>query len=154
MRPLKSILLYFLVEFFIRVTKSRIDHMTWCEMTESEQEHWNKQLCSERSKLKPQKAIFMSDTHLRKKLKVLRNLVMCGMLFINIVWIIVLLTLKIHINDTYKIPDQTLTLLFLFIYAFILLVQFSAMIIHRCTTLIHYVARRGTVEVVSSEDVA
>ena len=65
---------YFLVEFFIRVTKIRIDHMTWCEMTESEQEFWNKQLCSERSKLKPQKAVFMSDTHLRKKLKVLCNL--------------------------------------------------------------------------------
>ena len=113
---MKFILLYFLVEFLIRMTKSRIDHMRLCKMMEREWEFWKEQLCSERSKLKPQKAIFMSDTHLRKKLKVLRNLVMCGMLFINVVWIIVLLTLKIHINDTYKIPDQTLTLLFLFIY--------------------------------------
>ena len=126
-----------LVEVSIRDIKSRIDHIACSEMEESEQEFWTKQL---RSKLEPQKAIVMSGNDLRKKLKVLRNLVMCGMLFINVVWIIVLLTLKIRINDTYKIPDQTLTLLFLFIYNVHGHLA-GPILIHRCTTLTHYVAR-------------
>ena len=93
--------------------------------------------------LEPMKASFMSDTELKGKLKSLRNTVLCIMLLINVMWIVLILTLKIPISETYKIPVQIMTLIFLFIYTIILLVQFMAMIVHRCITLVHYLARVG-----------
>ena len=96
-----------------------------------------------RTTLEPMKATFMSDVELKGKLKSLRNTVLCVMLLINLMWIVLILTLKIPISGTYKIPEQTLTLLFLFIYTVVLLIQFLAMIVHRCITLVHYLARVG-----------
>lgn len=96
-----------------------------------------------RSKLEPVKASFITDTDLKEKLRALRNTVLCVMLLINVMWIVLLFSLNIPISDRYKIPNQALTLLFLFLYTVILLVQFFAMIAHRCVTLVHYLARVG-----------
>uniref|UniRef100_A0A3B5QCS4 chitin synthase n=1 Tax=Xiphophorus maculatus TaxID=8083 RepID=A0A3B5QCS4_XIPMA len=94
-----------------------------------------------------------------KELKSLRNKAVFLYFIINVLWVVATFFLQLIGNDiiSIKIPKfseekniteylkvEPLSLMFLFSFAILLLVQFVAMLYHRVYTLIHVVSYRGT----------
>ena len=63
------------------------------------------------------------------------------MFLINLIWIVLLYSLTFSELEGFNISPQVLSILFLAVYGLIILVQFVVMLIHRLTTLAHYIAR-------------
>ena len=55
-------------------------------------------------------------------------------------WIVFLYTLVFPQLTKYNLPDKVFSLLFLFVFSFIVLIQFLAMLIHRFKSLLHLLA--------------
>ena len=91
--------------------------------------------------LKPESANLGKVEELREKLKDLRNLALLVLLLINIMWIVFLYTLIFPQLTQYNLPDRAFSLLFLAIFAVIIIIQFVAMMFHRFITLVHLLAR-------------
>ena len=90
--------------------------------------------------LKPQSANFSKVDELKEKLTDLRNLSVLILFLINVMWIVFLYTLVFPQLSKYNLPDEAFSLLFLFIFSIILLIQFLAMLFHRFKTLLHLLA--------------
>ncbi|KAM4596746.1 chitin synthase 1 [Fundulus diaphanus] len=104
-----------------------------------------------------------------KELKSLRNKAVFLYFIINVLWVVATFFLQIIGNDiiSIKIPKYTtdgnatgeylkvepLSLMFLFSFAILLLVQFVAMLYHRVYTLIHVVSYRSTEKDYKERDV-
>ena len=91
--------------------------------------------------LRPIPEGFKQSNQLQASLRQLRNTSLVAMLLVNILWMTILLTLKITQLGKYGLPEEVVGTLFLVVYGVILVVQFIAMLIHRATTLAHYMAR-------------
>ena len=91
-------------------------------------------------KLKPESVNLDNIDELKQKLKTLRNLSVLILFLINVMWIVFLYTLVFPQLSKYNLPDRAFSLLFLFIFSIILLIQFLAMVIHRFKTLLHLLA--------------
>ena len=100
-----------------------------------------KETLQEGKPLQPIEAIFKSDAELKEGLKSLRNATLAVLLLVNIMWIVLLYTLQFPELAEYNLPTKAFEVIFLAVYALIILVQFCAMIVHRGVTLIHYLAR-------------
>jgi len=92
-------------------------------------------------KLKPESANLGKVEELKEKLNSLRNLALLVLLLTNIMWIVFLYTLIFPQLTDYNLPDRAFSLLFLAIFAIIILIQFCAMVFHRFITLVHLLAR-------------
>ena len=90
--------------------------------------------------LKPQSANFSKVDELKEKLTDLRNLSVLILFLINVMWIVFLYTLVFPQLTKYNLPEKAFSLLFLFIFSIILLIQFFAMLFHRFKTLLHLLA--------------
>ena len=90
--------------------------------------------------LKPESANLSKVDELKNKLKILRNLSVLMLFLINTMWIVFLYTLVFPSLGKYNLPDRAFSLLFLFIFSIIVLIQFLAMIFHRFKTLLHLLA--------------
>ena len=94
--------------------------------------------------LRPESAQFDGSTDdLKEKLKALRNLVVVGLVFINIMWIALILLIR-NLGDLLElayIQDGPVSSLFLVSYFVVIIVQFGALFIHRMETLLHVIAR-------------
>uniref|UniRef100_A0A8C2WT54 chitin synthase n=1 Tax=Cyclopterus lumpus TaxID=8103 RepID=A0A8C2WT54_CYCLU len=131
-----------------------------------EQDFWNKLL--ERY-LKP---IVDSKAHLEdvtRELKSLRNKAVFLYFIINVLWVVATFFLQAIGSDvlSIKIPKyypngtesdeplmvEPLSLMFLFSFAFLLLIQFLAMLYHRVYTLIHVVSYRSTEKDYTQKDI-
>ena len=92
-------------------------------------------------KLKPESNNKLDNVdELKQKLKILRNLSVLILFLLNVMWIVFLYTLVFPQLSKYNLPDRAFSLLFLFIFSIILLIQFFAMVIHRFKTLLHLLA--------------
>uniref|UniRef100_A0A8C2WR57 chitin synthase n=1 Tax=Cyclopterus lumpus TaxID=8103 RepID=A0A8C2WR57_CYCLU len=136
------------------------------KLDEGEQDFWNKLL--ERY-LKP---IVDSKAHLEdvtRELKSLRNKAVFLYFIINVLWVVATFFLQAIGSDvlSIKIPKyypngtesdeplmvEPLSLMFLFSFAFLLLIQFLAMLYHRVYTLIHVVSYRSTEKDYTQKDI-
>ena len=90
--------------------------------------------------LQPESANLSKVEELKEKLKNLRNLSVLIIFLINVMWIVFLYTLVFPQLSKYNLPDKAFSLLFLFIFSVIVLIQFVAMIFHRFKTLLHLLA--------------
>ena len=90
--------------------------------------------------LKPESVNLSNVDDLKQKLKTLRNLSVLILFLINVMWIVFLYTLVFPELTKYNLPDRAFSLLFLFVFSIILLIQFLAMVIHRFKTLLHLLA--------------
>ena len=79
-----------------------------------------------------------SKEDIGQKLKTLRNSTLTVFLLINIMWIILLFTVKLPQLKSYKLPEKAFQLLFLAVYGFIVLVSFLAMLVHRFLMLVQF----------------
>ena len=93
-----------------------------------------------KDKLQPESANLGKTDELKKKLKDLHNLSVLIIFLINVMWIVFLYTLIFPQLTQYNLPDKAFSLLFLFIFSFIVLIQFFAMIVHRFKSLLHWLA--------------
>ena len=90
--------------------------------------------------LKPESVSLSDVEELKQKLRNLRNLSVLIIFLINVMWIVFLYTLVFPQLSKYNLPDKAFSLLFLFIFSVIVLIQFVAMIFHRFKTLLHLLA--------------
>ena len=90
--------------------------------------------------LKPESANLSKVEELKEKLRNLRNLSVLIIFLVNVMWIVFLYTLVFPQLTKYNLPDKAFSLLFLFIFSVIVLIQFVAMIFHRFKTLLHLLA--------------
>ena len=90
--------------------------------------------------LKPESANLSKVEELKEKLKNLRNLSVLIIFLINVMWIVFLYTLVFPHLAKYNLPDKAFSLLFLFIFSILVLIQFFAMIFHRFKTMLHLLA--------------
>ena len=90
--------------------------------------------------LKPESANLSKVEELKDKLKYLRNLSVLIIFIINLMWIVFLYTLVFPHLAKYNLPDKAFSLLFLFIFSILVLIQFFAMIFHRFKTMLHLLA--------------
>ena len=91
-------------------------------------------------KLQPESANLGKTDELKEKLKDLRNISVLIIFLINVMWIVFLYTLVFPQLTKYNLPDRAFSLLFLFIFSFIVLIQFFAMLAHRFESLLHLLA--------------
>ena len=101
---------------------------------EDEGTFWKKLI---ENKLKPISEKFVESKENNKSLKNLRNSALIILLLVNLIWIMLLGTLTFDRLEKYSIDHQALQLLYLAVYALIILIQFF----HRFVTLIHYLSR-------------
>ncbi|XP_032416117.1 chitin synthase 1 isoform X2 [Xiphophorus hellerii] len=125
-------------------------------LDEGEKDFWDKLI--ERY-LTPISDTVEHKNRVSKELKSLRNKAVFLYFIINVLWVVATFFLQLIGNDiiSIKIPKfseekniteylkvEPLSLMFLFSFAILLLVQFVAMLYHRVYTLIHVVSYRGT----------
>ena len=84
------------------------------------------------------------DHKLEKELKSLRNITLAFLLVINAMWVVLLYTLQFPELQKFNLPTKAFELFYLAVYTFIVSVQFSALVIHRGITFIHYLASVGS----------
>ena len=127
------------MELRIRNTESEIGKLEHSKLDSSEAEFWIKLI---NQNLKPVSIQFQGQVEdLKKSLLSLRNAVLAGLFFINIVWIILLYTLEFPQLQDYGLDTRGLHLLFLAVYGLIIVIQFITLVLHRIVTLIHYFGR-------------
>ena len=91
--------------------------------------------------MKPVTVRFTQVDDLKENLRSLRNMTLVLLLLVNIIWIILLHTLKFDRLAIFSFDPRVFQLLFIAVYGFIIVIQFVAMVCHRCVTLIHYLGR-------------
>nr|XP_034320179.1 uncharacterized protein LOC105341274 isoform X1 [Crassostrea gigas]XP_034320180.1 uncharacterized protein LOC105341274 isoform X1 [Crassostrea gigas] len=90
--------------------------------------------------LQPGSGAFSLETILKGKLQNLRNECLMISGIVNCLWIVIVMTLSRSIDLRIAGTDP-LSLIFLVVFGFILVLQFVCMLIHRFTTLCHFIAR-------------
>ncbi|XP_062610784.1 uncharacterized protein LOC134272577 [Saccostrea cucullata] len=90
--------------------------------------------------LAPSADVFSLEQTLKKNLRTLRNewLMVSGI--VNCLWIVIIMTLSSSF-DLNVAGTNILSLLFLIVFGFLFVLQFLCMLLHRFTTLSHFIAR-------------
>ncbi len=101
--------------------------------------------------LKPVRVRLTQIDDLKDNLRTLRNSTLAIILLVNLMWIILLYTLTFSSLTQYNLPDRAFSLLFLAVYGFVIVIQFVALICHRVVTLVHYLGRVKSEELVVNE---
>eukprot|EP00731_Ephydatia_muelleri_P007821 Em0004g159a len=108
-----------------------------------EHSYWTK-LLDVGKPLRPMAANLNSNRKLDESLRSLRNITIAFLLLINIMWVILLFTLRFPELYKFNLPPNAFELFSVAVYTLIFSVQFCAMIVHRGVTLIHYLASVGS----------
>ena len=74
-----------------------------------------------------------------KSLRQLRNTMLGALFVINIMWFLLLYTIRFSELGYFLEETRAFQLLFLAVYAFLLIIQFLLMLCHRVVTFIHYI---------------
>ncbi|XP_062598687.1 uncharacterized protein LOC134260123, partial [Saccostrea cucullata] len=90
--------------------------------------------------LTPSADVFSLEQTLKENLRTLRNewLMVSGI--VNCLWIVIIMTISSSI-DLKVAGTNILSLLFLIVFGFLFVLQFICMLLHRFTTLSHFIAR-------------
>ncbi len=107
-------------------------------MNEEERQFWKDLIVK---KLKPLSTQLTSIEEIKESLRTLRNTVLIVLFLVNIMWIIALYVVEFKRLSDYNLNPRAFQLLFLFVYGFIIIIQFLMMICHRGITLVHYFGR-------------
>ncbi|XP_053386950.1 uncharacterized protein LOC123542823 [Mercenaria mercenaria] len=89
----------------------------------------------------PQSTVFESDEHLKVKLRELRNKWLVVFAMINVLWLILISTLADKGKLLGVFGSNPIGFLVIVVYGLVLLIQFFAMLIHRISTLMHFLGR-------------
>ena len=129
---------FFIVERKMSDIKGILDNMTETSLEHEEEEFWKKLIAKH---LKPIPTQLTSMEEVKKSLRNLRNVSLVGLFLVNIMWIIVMYTVKFPQLEIYGFDARAFQLLFLAVYGFIIILQFIGMVCHRGVTLVHYFGR-------------
>ena len=134
------------MELRIRTTATVIENVPYtdiCKTKPDEAEFWKKLVDI---KLKPVSVQFQDQIKDQKEsLRSLRNQILALLFLVNILWIILLYTLKFPELEDYGLDSRGFELVFLAVYGFIIIVQFITLLYHRLVTLAHYLGRTPSV---------
>ena len=127
----------------IRETKSKLDQALVTEAVtpeENETEFWKKMV---KGVLCPESTLLDGNTEeLKGNLKELRNKTVITLVFINLMWICMLVLIQHTVlQASLRIQEAPFSALFLAIYFVVILIQFVALVIHRLETFLHILAR-------------
>ncbi len=79
------------------------------------------------------------EDHMKKSLLQLRNTSLGVLFIVNIMWFLLLYTVEIAELGFFIKETRAFQLLFLSVYAFIMVIQFFMMLCHRLITFAHYI---------------
>ena len=133
----------------IRQTKGVIENVETTQLASTgadEADFWDNLI---QKTLKPVRIRLTQIDDLKDDLRTLRNTTLAILLLINLMWIILLYTLTFPRLSRYYLPDRAFSLLFLAVYGVVIVVQFVTLICHRAVTLVHYLGRVKSEEVVA-----
>lgn len=132
----------------IRRAKREVEKATTIPLGEledkqDESEFWSKMVDPKTGILRPESAQFDGNTDdLKEKLKALRNGTVLALVFINIMWMALILFIQgLSILEEAHLSDSPFSSVFLLSYFIVIVIQFGALFIHRMETLLHVVAR-------------
>ena len=114
------------------------------EDKKEESDFWSKMVDPKTGILRPESAQFDGNTDdLKEKLKSLRNSVVVALVFINIIWMALILFIQrlSILKEAAYLSDSPFSAVFLLSYFIVIIIQFGALFIHRMETLLHNVAR-------------
>ena len=136
----------------IRKAKQEVEKAATIPLNEledkkDESDFWSKMVDPKTGILRPESAQFDGNTDdLKEKLKSLRNSVVVALVFINIIWMALILfiqNLRI-LEEAAYLSDNPFSAVFLLSYFIVIIIQFGALFIHRMETLLHVVARTNS----------
>lgn len=111
-----------------------------------ELDFWISMVDPKKGILRPESAQFDGNTDdLKEKLKALRNSAVAGLVFVNILWVALILLISNlgELLDLVYLKDGPISSIYLVSYFLIIILQFGALFIHRMETLLHVVARNN-----------
>ena len=111
-----------------------------------ELDFWVRMVDPKKGILRPESAQFDGNTDdLKEKLKALRNYAVAVLVFVNILWMALILLIR-NLGDLLEmvnLKDGPISSIYLVSYFIIIILQFGALFIHRMETLLHVVARNN-----------
>ena len=147
------LLFIFLVELKIKFTETFIDNLRTTDLSvrsKEEADFWSDLIFQS---LRPISVRFQGQIEdMKESLRSLRNITLGVILLINIMWIILLYTLRFPQLEDYGLDSRGFQILFLAVYSFIVIVQFITLVCHRIITLVHYLGRIQSDEINSAQD--
>jgi chitin synthase len=124
-------------------TKHEIDALKTHNLKTVRPEEYDFWECLRQQRLLPESTVFAHDLELKEKLIELRNSTLLVFAITNVIWLILISTLvtkaQLNVLDT-----NALGLAFLIVFGLILCIQFICMLLHRCSTWMHLIARTPT----------
>jgi chitin synthase len=137
----------------IRTAKGKINAAEYVNIGEirSEEETFWKGMV--KGVLRPESVQLDGNTDLLKeKLKELRNHTVLALVFINVMWLALLLLIQNTVLQEFLLlGDSLLSALFLIVYFLIIAIQFLSLLIHRMETFLHVLARTNTPQKVKGD---
>ena len=118
--------------------KGELEEKREGRLNDQEQKFW-KDLIAEYLKPIPAQLTALEET--KKSLRSLRNSFLVALFLVNIMWIIVMYTVKFPQLEIYGFDARAFQLLFLAVYGFVIILQFIGMVCHRGITLVHYLGQ-------------
>ena len=91
--------------------------------------------------LLPEQAAFSQSEELHSKLFELRNSALAVFFGCNTLWLTIMFAILSQGEKLTLVKSNFLTLIFLGIYAIMMIVQFITLVIHRISTFLHFIAR-------------
>merc|ERR1719461_116589 len=88
-----------------------------------------------------EQAAFSQSEELHSKLFELRNSALIIFAVCNILWLVIMMALLHQGQKLTLLKSNFLSVVFLFVYAIIMIVQFITLVIHRVSTWLHFIAR-------------
>ena len=136
------------MELRIRHTETLIDNLMISDLKNTDKTECDFWMDLIHRTLKPVSVRFQGQIQdMKDSLRSLRNTALGVILLVNIMWIVLLYTLNFPELEDYGLDSRGFQLLFLFVYGFIIIVQFITLLCHRIVTLMHYLGRIQPYEV-------
>lgn len=125
------------MELKTRETETKIDNLPIEAISPKEAKFWKQEdICRV---LKPISAHSQSQVKdFKQSLRSLRNIALGVIFLVNIMWIVLLYSLRFPELENYGFNKRGFQLFFLAVYSFVIIIQFIALICHRVVTMVHY----------------
>ena len=118
------------------------------QLEDNERQFWEAKV---KNTLRPIPEGLTRTDELKNSLKNLRNTALIRIFLINLIWIMLYLMLTFEELKLINVNPRVSIIVFLGIYGVLLMVQFVTMVIHRFTTLAHYIARLNHLTMVQQD---
>lgn len=138
----------------IRCAKYEVENAVTIPLKElddkkDELDFWISMVDPKKGILRPESAQFDGNTdELKDKLKALRNQTVVLLVFVNILWMALILLVGNlgELLAVVNLNDGPISSIYLISYFLVIIIQFGAVLIHRMETLLHVMARNNVPE--------